>query len=97
MKTYIKQELIDWMKEQPNERPVYMGSGFNDGCGCLMTQFLRSKEVEFSHVGVTGRATISSELVAKIDLGDENILELFERGQRQNFGDLKNLYIEDKN
>jgi len=46
MKTYTEQEFFDWIKEQPEERPVAMTLSTVDtdkGYGCIMTEFMRDK------------------------------------------------------
>jgi hypothetical protein len=99
MKKYIKEQLIEWMFKQPDDRPVDMSTGYNKGCGCLITQFLRSESVEFNHARVSGHFTLGDEIVGEIDLGDIIILDLFEckaNTVRKNFGDLKRFYTPKK-
>jgi hypothetical protein len=95
MKTYTKEELIDWVMKQPDERPVYMGDGNNDGCGCVMTQFLRSKRIKFDFVYSYGYFQLGLKNKGMIDLGGRRIFEIFVYGNEpicRNFGDLKRFY-----
>lgn len=43
MKLISRKEFVDWIMEQPDDRPVDMGSSFSSdtSCGCLMVQYGR--------------------------------------------------------
>ena len=71
MKTFEKQEVIDFIMSQPDDRQVNMLQGYNDSfcVGCLLVQFGREKGIEFTDAMVDGSFMVykpSIEVVAKI-------------------------------
>lgn len=50
--TLNTQEFFDWIKAQPDERPVAMKeSKASSPCGCLLVQFGKHKKLTFTSVG----------------------------------------------
>ena len=97
MKTYEEKELFDWMMAQPDDRPVNMTTNyFEDSCGCLLTQFFKSKGEVGSYSLICGELQDRNfKDVAIVNLSKESIVEWF--GQKlfdvKFFGELKAEFI----
>lgn len=48
IKQFSLQELRDWFYALP-ENEVFSTSSSNSGCGCVLTKFFRSKDINFHH------------------------------------------------
>ena len=72
MKTFELKEVVEFIREQPDDKQVNMLEGYNDSfcVGCLLVQFGREKGIEFSDALVDGSFMVynpSIERVAKIE------------------------------
>ena len=94
MKTFKFQEVIDFIKKQPDETPVDFGESNNtpDECCCLMVQFGRSKGLEFSSTNYKGDAFygVFPDYVAVIeDFPSTNVIDYFDGNNAETFAEVK--------
>lgn len=71
MKTFELKEVVEFIREQPDDKQVNMLEGYNDSfcVGCLLVQFGREKGIEFADVLVDGSFMVynpSIEVVARV-------------------------------
>lgn len=102
MITFTKEEFLRWVFSQPDENPVDMKSSSveDKGCGCLMVQFLKSKE--FDKVDSTffcgcqaifSRANNNDEIAQILDIY-EIIVQLLTPIRPSSFGEAKKMIQE---
>ena len=69
MQIFTEKEFIDWVKDQPDERPVRMETAsLAAPCGCVLAEFLKDKGFCLGTVGVRGFLTQGREHKVKIEL-----------------------------
>ena len=95
MKTYTEEELFDWMAEQPDDRPVNMMTGsFEIGCGCLLTQFFKSKGEVGEHAFTNGSLSPGCwSIKTVVALSKGNIFRYFTRSNLATFAELKKNFL----
>jgi len=96
MTTVTRQQIIDFVRAQPNDRPVNMDENSNNetGCGCVMIHYgreiLKLSQNDFEGCGCTVWEGFNGDILAKIENREriEKILsvKLYFRGT---YGDIK--------
>jgi len=87
MITITRQELIDFIKRQPDEKEFWMDQSTNQSsCGCLMVQYGREQNWDFEGCGFTSWWSEADELIAQIPF---NIFSLAPNVTKNTYGETK--------
>lgn len=98
MKKFKFQEVINFIKETPDDTPIDFGNSTNDeNCGCLIVQFGRSKGLDFSSCNYKGDNFYTGSgygfygfPVAIIeDFPHKNVVDYFNGDHAATFGEVK--------
>lgn len=91
MITVTKESFQDWIRKQPDERPVDMGQNYCDEpCGCVMVHYGKDKGWKFRGCGTKSWCVEDGEDIAEFEEGHLN--KMIKRGsinRSKTYGELK--------
>lgn len=71
-------DIAEFLKSLPDDEDINMSSGANEGCGCLLTKYLRNQGIQFNYVFSKGSYYTDGESeYCDLSFGHCDIFDLF--------------------